>query len=43
MWGIEAYLLSEMGMLHARDPDIYEAAREAGAVIMAKDSDFLRL
>ncbi len=30
-------------MLHAKDGDIYEAARVAGAVIMSKDSDFSQL
>ena len=43
IWGIEAHPLSALGMLHARDPEIYGAAREAGAVIMTKDSDFLQL
>ena len=30
-------------MLHAKDRAIYEAAQEAGAVIMTKDRDFSRL
>ena len=42
-WHIEAHTLSELGMLHAKDREIYEAAREAGAVIMTKDSDFPQL
>jgi len=42
-WQIEAHTLSGLGMLHARDREIYGAAQEAGAVIMTKDSDFPRL
>jgi len=43
IWGIEADPLSELSLLHARDREVYAAAREAGAVIMTKDSDFPQL
>ena len=42
-WGIEAHPLSEIGMLHASDRHIFEAALAAGAVIMTKDRDFPQL
>lgn len=40
---IEAHPLLELGLLHAEDREIYEAAQEAEIVIMTKDSDFLYL
>ena len=42
-WGVEALPLSELGMLGATDRGIFDAARESGAVIVTKDSDFPRL
>lgn len=42
-FGIEAYSAKHLGYLHATDTAIFQAARQAGAVIMTKDSDFLRL
>ncbi|PKB70749.1 MAG: hypothetical protein BZY87_09535 [SAR202 cluster bacterium Io17-Chloro-G6] len=41
--GVEAHPISESGMLHAKDREIYTAAQEAGTVIMTKDSDFPQL
>ena len=41
--GVEAQPVRDLGLLHARDRDIYLAAREAGTVIMTKDRDFLTL
>ena len=35
--------MRELGLLHAKDQDIYHAAREAGAAVMTKDRDFLWL
>jgi predicted nuclease of predicted toxin-antitoxin system len=41
--GIEAKSVSSLGLQRADDKSIFEAARKAGAVIMSKDSDFLKL
>ena len=41
--GIEARPLRDLGLVRAKDRQIYLAAREAGAVILTKDSDFLEL
>lgn len=41
--GIEAHPARNLGLLHAKDREIYRAAREANAVIMTKDRDFLVL
>ncbi len=32
-----------LGLRDATDAEIFKAAREAGAILMSKDSDFLRL
>ena len=40
---IEALPTSELGMLHARDREIFRAARESRAIVMTKDRDFLAL
>jgi predicted nuclease of predicted toxin-antitoxin system len=42
-FGIEAYSLKFLGYRDAADYEIFRAARDAGAVVMTKDSDFLRL
>jgi predicted nuclease of predicted toxin-antitoxin system len=42
-FGIDAYSVKWLGYRDATDPVIFQAAREAGAVVMTKDSDFLRL
>ena len=41
--GIDARSISDLGFLRANDRQIFQAARETGAVIMTKDSDFLAL
>jgi predicted nuclease of predicted toxin-antitoxin system len=40
---IEAQSVRAVGLRDATDREIFEAAREAGAVVMSKDSDFLNL
>jgi predicted nuclease of predicted toxin-antitoxin system len=42
-FGIEAAALRELGLRDAEDAVIFSAAREAGAVLMSKDSDFVDL
>ena len=42
-WGIEAVAVREIGLRDASDPVIFQAARSAGAVVMTKDRDFIRL
>ena len=41
--GVEASSIRDLGLLHAKDQDVFQSAREAGAVVMTKDSDFLGL
>jgi predicted nuclease of predicted toxin-antitoxin system len=40
---IRAVHVSEVGLLAAEDPEIYEKARSAGAVVLTKDEDFVQL
>lgn len=40
---VEAYSVKCLGYRDAEDGAIFRAAREVGAVVMTKDSDFLRL
>ena len=40
---IQARPLRDLGLVRAKDREIYLAAREAGAVILTKDRDFLDL
>lgn len=42
-FGVVAHHMVDLGLLRARDQAIYLAAREAGAVIVTKDRDFLVL
>jgi predicted nuclease of predicted toxin-antitoxin system len=42
-FGVQAFSAKYLGYLDAEDPEIFRAAREAGAVVMTKDSDFLDL
>ena len=42
-WGIQAVAVREIGLRDASDPVIFQAARAAGAVVMTKDRDFIRL
>lgn len=41
--GLNAIALKELGLRDATDRDIFDAARQAGAVLMSKDSDFVDL
>ena len=40
---IEAFSVKYLGYRDANDRQIFHAARDAGAVVMTKDGDFLRL
>jgi predicted nuclease of predicted toxin-antitoxin system len=40
---VTAQALRELGLRDAEDEEIFTAARSAGAVILTKDSDFIRL
>ena len=40
---VEAKPIRELGLRDAGDREIFMAAREAGAVVLTKDSDFARL
>ena len=42
-FAVEAVHVRDLGLLHAKDREIFLAARAAGAIIMSKDSDFVRL
>lgn len=41
--GVEAITLRDLGLRDAADIEIFMAAREAGIVIISKDSDFVEL
>ena len=41
--GLKSHAARELGLLRAKDPPIFHAARDAEAVVMTKDSDFLAL
>ncbi len=41
--GLNALALKELGLRDAADRDIFEAARQAGALLMSKDADFVDL
>jgi predicted nuclease of predicted toxin-antitoxin system len=40
---VEAIAVRDLGFREALDKDIFEAAREAAAIVMTKDSDFVDL
>jgi predicted nuclease of predicted toxin-antitoxin system len=42
-FGVTARAVRDLGLRDAKDLPIFHAAREAGAVIMSKDSDFVLL
>ncbi|MCZ6625629.1 MAG: DUF5615 family PIN-like protein [Deltaproteobacteria bacterium] len=42
-FGLESRAVREVGLHGAKDQRIFQAARDAGAVVMTKDSDFLML
>ena len=39
--GVDAFSAKRLGLVHAKDPPIFDAARRAGAVVLTKDSDFI--
>jgi predicted nuclease of predicted toxin-antitoxin system len=41
--GIEAYSVKYVGLRDAADTEIFQAARDAGAVVLTKDNDFVLL
>ena len=42
-FGVEALAVRDVGLHRAKDRAIHQAAREAEAVVMTKDADFVRL
>ena len=38
---VDAFSAERLGLVHAKDPSIFDAARRAGAVVLTKDSDFV--
>ncbi len=42
-FAVEAIAVRDLGLREAVDKDIFEAARDDGAVVMTKDSDFVDL
>ncbi len=40
---VEAFAARDLGLREAKDSKIFEAARQAGAVVMTKDKDFIDL
>lgn len=40
---LEAAAVRDLGLRDAEDPDIFAAAKQAGVVVMTKDSDFVEL
>lgn len=42
-FGVTALAVRDLGLRHAQDSPIFDAARAAGAVLMTKDSDFAEL
>ncbi len=42
-FGITALALRDIGLRDAEDPEIFEAAKAQGVILMTKDSDFVDL
>lgn len=42
-FGVEAHALRDAGLRDATDEAIFQAANAAGATVMTKDSDFIKL
>jgi predicted nuclease of predicted toxin-antitoxin system len=42
-FGFECHAVRELGLRDAKDASIFQAARDAGAVVMTKDKDFVEL
>jgi predicted nuclease of predicted toxin-antitoxin system len=40
-FGIPAHPVRDLGLREAKDPEIFQAARDAKAVVLTKDSDFV--
>ena len=41
--GVPAIAVRDLGLRDAADPAIFRAAREANAIVLTKDDDFVRL
>jgi predicted nuclease of predicted toxin-antitoxin system len=41
--GVQAFSLRHLGLQHAEDLDVFMAARDTGAIVITKDSDFVDL
>ena len=42
-FSVEVAALRDLGLREATDPELFEAAREANAIIVTKDKDFVEL
>jgi predicted nuclease of predicted toxin-antitoxin system len=42
-FGVECLHVRDLGLRDAEDPEIFQRARDAGAVVMTKDEDFVHL
>jgi len=42
-FGIEVRAVRDLGLRDAKDPDIFQAARDADALVMTKDHDFVEM
>ena len=42
-FGVEAYSIRYLNLLRAKDPNIFQVAREANVAVMTKDVDFVVL
>lgn len=42
-FGVEAYSVRHLDLLRAKDPHIFQSARDANVVVMTKDVDFVLL
>jgi len=43
LFSIKTVALKELGLRDAEDNEVFQAARNAGAIVITKDSDFVRL
>jgi predicted nuclease of predicted toxin-antitoxin system len=42
-FGVECLHVRDLGLRDAEDPEIFQRARDSGAVVMTKDEDFIHL
>jgi predicted nuclease of predicted toxin-antitoxin system len=42
-FGVDTVSVRRLGLLEAKDPEIFSAAREADAIVLTKDEDFVTL